>query len=135
MWPSGDRGLLPDAPAPDTAVGHAVDAAFSVGGCWRCSPPSWRWRRWWCAAGASRRRAPQVKWFGFGAAFGLLLNTTGLVPGFAWTRALGPSRCWPGIGLGIFRFRLYNVDRLINRNTRVWAVDGHPGRHVRRRGR
>jgi signal transduction histidine kinase len=116
MWPYRGPRLLPEAPVPDTAVGHAVDAAFSVGrvlalvaAVLALASVVIRGRR---EAGDVRQ---QVKWFGFGAAFGLVLNTTGLIPGFAWTRALGPVALLAGIGLGIFRFRLYNVDRLINR--------------------
>jgi signal transduction histidine kinase len=57
----------------------------------------------------------QLKWFGFGAACTLTVDLLGALPGLAALRVLGPLILLAGIGLGIFRYRLYDVDRLINR--------------------
>ncbi|MEV4513391.1 histidine kinase [Dactylosporangium sp. NPDC049525] len=116
IWPYRGPQLLPDAPAPDTTTGHAVTAAISAGALLAVvatllalAAVVVRARR---ATGDVRQ---QMKWFGFGAACGLALSMAGLVPGLAWVRVLGPVAVLTGIGLGIFRFRLYDVDRLISR--------------------
>lgn len=116
LWPYRGLQLLPGASLPDTATARAVDAAVSAGGVLvlvavvlGLASVVVRARR---AVGEVRQ---QVKWFGFGAACGLGINTAGLIPGLAWVPALGPVVVLAGIGLGIFRFRLYDVDRLINR--------------------
>lgn len=116
LWPQQGRQLLPGASMPDTATTSAVEAAIRAGSVLAVAAVilglisvTVRARR---AAGEVRQ---QVKWFGFGAACGLAINTAALVPGLSWLRPLGPITVLAGIGMGIFRFRLYHIDRLINR--------------------
>jgi hypothetical protein len=65
-------------------------------------------------AGAAQRQ--QIKWFAYGAAPSIPLGM------FAQARPLGPylellgaAVQLAGVGIGIFRFRLWDIDRLINR--------------------
>jgi signal transduction histidine kinase len=116
LWPHRGPELLPDVPAPDTTAAHVVLAVLAVGGgvalvavVLALGSLVDRFRR---SVGDVRQ---QVKWFALGASCAVVLNTVGLLPGLSWVRVLGPVPLLAGIGLGIFRFRLYGVDRLINR--------------------
>ena len=121
-WPYRGRSLLPDAPVPDSAAGRTAQAALDIGVAVTLLAVV-------LALGsllvrARRERADarqQVKWFGFGVVAAFALDLAGLIPGLAWIRAVGPVAVLAGIGLGIFRYRLYDVDRLINR-TLVYAL-------------
>jgi signal transduction histidine kinase len=116
MWPYRGPRLLPDAPVPDTPDARVIDGAMTLGAgltilavVLALISVVVRARQ---AVGEVRQ---QVKWFGYGAGCGLVLNTAGLIPGLDWIRLLGVVAVLTGIGLGIFRYRLYDVDRLINR--------------------
>jgi signal transduction histidine kinase len=122
MWPYRGMRLLPDAPVPDTPDARAVITVITIAAglavlavVLALASVLMRARR---AAGELRQ---QVKWFGYGAGCGLVLNMAGLLPGMAWIRVLGAVAVLTGIGLGIFRYRLYDVDRLINR-TLVYGI-------------
>jgi signal transduction histidine kinase len=57
----------------------------------------------------------QIKWFGYGAVIALVLNVAAHLAGLAWLIPVGVAATFAGLGLGIFRYRLYDVDRLIRR--------------------
>jgi signal transduction histidine kinase len=116
MWPHRGPRLLPDAPLPDSTTTHVIGAAISAGSALALIAVVLalisvlvRARR---EVGDVRQ---QVKWFGFGAGCGLVLNTVGWISGLDGVQLLGPVAVLTGVGLGIFRFRLYDIDRLINR--------------------
>jgi hypothetical protein len=69
-----------------------------------------RFRR---STGAERQ---QIKWFAYGAMIGIPLGLPAEVP--FWGPILElvqPPLMFAGLGIGIFRYRLYDVDRLLNR--------------------
>jgi signal transduction histidine kinase len=116
LWPYRGPMVLPDAPTPDTPIGHLVEALLSaellialVGVVLGLAGVLVRARR---STGDLRQ---QVKWFGYGGACALVLDVAGSWPGLDWLRTVGPIPVLVGVGLGIFRYRLYDVDRLINR--------------------
>jgi signal transduction histidine kinase len=115
-WPYRGATLLPDAPVPDLPAARIATGAIDVsaglalvGVVLALVAVVLR------ARGAAGEARQQVKWFGYGAVAGLVLDLAGALPGVAWLRALGAVAVLAGIGLGIFRYRLYDVDRLINR--------------------
>jgi hypothetical protein len=58
----------------------------------------------------------QIKWFAYGAMIGIPLGLPAEVP--FWGPILElvqPPLLFAGIGIGMFRYRLYDVDRLLNR--------------------
>jgi signal transduction histidine kinase len=57
----------------------------------------------------------QILWFAYGAAVSLVVNIAVDASGFVEARPLGALGLLVGIGFGIFRYRLYDLDRLINR--------------------
>jgi hypothetical protein len=65
-------------------------------------------------AGAVQRQ--QIKWFAYGAApsipLGIFADAQPLGP---YLELLGAALQLAGVGIGIFRFRLWDIDRLINR--------------------
>jgi hypothetical protein len=65
-------------------------------------------------AGAVQRQ--QIKWFAYGAApsipLGMFADARPLGP---YLELLGAAMELAGVGIGIFRFRLWDIDRLINR--------------------
>jgi hypothetical protein len=69
-----------------------------------------RFRR---SSGAERQ---QIKWFAYGAMIGIPLGLPAEVP--VWGPILElvqPPLMFAGLGIGIFRYRLYDIDRLLNR--------------------
>jgi hypothetical protein len=69
-----------------------------------------RFRR---STGAERQ---QIKWFAYGAMIGIPLGLPAEVP--FWGPILElvqPPLMFAGLGIGMFRYRLYDVDRLLNR--------------------
>jgi len=69
-----------------------------------------RFRR---SAGAQRQ---QIKWFAYGAMIGIPLGLPAQVP--FWgpiLELLQPPLMFTGLGIGMFRYHLYDVDRIINR--------------------
>jgi hypothetical protein len=58
----------------------------------------------------------QIKWFAYGAMIGIPLGLPAEVP--FWGPILElvqPPLMFAGLGIGIFRYRLYDIDRLLNR--------------------
>jgi hypothetical protein len=58
----------------------------------------------------------QIKWFAYGAMIGVPLGLPAQVP--FWgpiLELLQPPLIFAGFGIGMFRYRLYDVDRLLNR--------------------
>jgi hypothetical protein len=58
----------------------------------------------------------QIKWFAYGAMIGIPLGLPAEVP--FWgpiLELLQPPLMFTGLGIGMFRYRLYDVDRLLNR--------------------
>jgi hypothetical protein len=69
-----------------------------------------RFRR---SRGAERQ---QIKWFAYGAMIGIPLGLPAEVP--FWGPILElvqPPLMFAGLGIGMFRYRLYDIDRLLNR--------------------
>jgi hypothetical protein len=69
-----------------------------------------RFRR---SSGAERQ---QIKWFAYGAMIGIPLGLPAEVP--VWGPILElvqPPLMFAGLGIGMFRYRLYDIDRLLNR--------------------
>src|SRR5215217_6150322 len=69
-----------------------------------------RFRR---STGAERQ---QIKWFAYGAMIGIPLGLPAEVP--FWGPILElvqPPLMFAGLGIGIFRYQLFDVDRIINR--------------------
>ncbi len=115
-WPYRGPRLLPDAPLPDEPSVHVVKAFFvaaialtAVSAAVALAGVIVRARR---SAGDVRQ---QIKWFGFGAACAFAANLLAAATGFGWVILVGVAATFVGIGFGIFRFRLYDIDRLIRR--------------------
>ncbi|HEV7647680.1 MAG TPA: histidine kinase [Actinophytocola sp.] len=116
MWRYRGPALLPEAPVPDTPDARVGDALISLGSAIALLSVVValvavvvRARR---VTGVVRR---QVLWFVYGAGCAVVITLVALLPGLAWVRPLSVVAVLVGIGLGIFRYRLYDVDRLINR--------------------
>ncbi|HEV7647655.1 MAG TPA: histidine kinase [Actinophytocola sp.] len=123
LWRYRGEPLLPDSPIPAETQAHVVVAAMVVGIVVAVvgivlglAALAGRARR---SAGEVRQ---QVKWFAYGAGCGLVLNFAGDLTGVVWISLLGATAVLTGIGLGIFRYRLYDIDRLINRTAVYGAV-------------
>ena len=108
--------LLPSAPVPDDPFAHTINALYESGIALVVVSAAIalvgmliRARR---STGDTRQ---QIKWFGFGAACAFASNKLALVTGIGWLIQIGIVATFLGIGFGIFRFRLYDVDRLIRR--------------------
>jgi hypothetical protein len=116
MWQFRGYDLLPDTPVPDSPVAHVFVGVEAVGivaavagiliGLWSLVSRARRTR------GDLRQ---QLTWFAFGAGVAVVGNLTALVTGLSLLVPVGVLAVLLGIGLGIFRYRLYDVDRLINR--------------------
>jgi hypothetical protein len=71
-------------------------------------------------AGAAQRQ--QIKWFAYGAAPSVPLGMFAEArPYGPYLELLGAALQLAGVGIGIFRFRLWDIDRLVNR-TLVYGV-------------
>src|SRR5215203_4104252 len=69
-----------------------------------------RFRR---SQGAERQ---QIKWFAYGAMIGIPLGLPAEVPFWGPILELTqPPLMFAGLGIGMFRYRLYDIDRLLNR--------------------
>jgi hypothetical protein len=69
-----------------------------------------RFRR---STGAERQ---QIKWFAYGAMIGIPLGLPAEVPFWGPILELTqPPLMFAGLGIGMFRYRLYDIDRLLNR--------------------
>src|ERR1017187_7742493 len=110
------NAAAPGAPVPGTPDARAVNAALILAVVLTVATMLLalaaligRLRR------AGREVRQQIKWFGFGAAGALAVNLLALVSGVPALRLAGVVAVLTGIGLGVFRYRLYDVDRLIKR--------------------
>jgi hypothetical protein len=64
----------------------------------------------------------QIKWFAYGAMVGVPLGLPAEVPIWGPILELAqPPLMFAGLGIGMFRYRLYDIDRLLNR-TLVYAL-------------
>jgi hypothetical protein len=64
----------------------------------------------------------QIKWFAYGAMIGIPLGLPAEVPFWGPILELTqPPLMFAGLGIGMFRYRLYDIDRLLNR-TLVYAL-------------
>jgi len=123
IWPYRGPLLLPDAPVPDTprasfalAVVVAGIVLTVVAVLLALVAVVARARR---CRGEVRQ---QLKWFGYGAGCALTLELLSALPGLTELAVLSPIPMLTGIGLGIFRYRLYDVDRLIKRTLVYGAI-------------
>jgi len=65
-------------------------------------------------SGAVQRQ--QIKWFAYGAIVSVPLGAFPEVPGYGpYLELLGTVLLLAGLGIGIFRYRLWEIDRLVNR--------------------
>jgi signal transduction histidine kinase len=115
-WRYRGPALLPDAPVPDDRLAHVLDALNDTGlvltGVAAAIALAGLLARFRRARGDVRQ---QIKWFGYGAVCALALNVVAHLTGAGWLVPVGVAATFAGLGLGIFRFRLYEVDRLIRR--------------------
>jgi signal transduction histidine kinase len=115
-WRYRGLALLPAAPVPDDRFAHVLNALDNAGLLLAGAAAAValagivvRFRR----AGGDTRQ--QIKWFGYGAVCAFVLNIAAHVTSVGWLIPVGVAATFAGLGLGIFRFRLYDVDRLIRR--------------------
>ena len=112
-WPH--RG--PDLVTESGSLPPLVDAMFAVafGGALLLTAAGavsliLRFRR----AGAVQRQ--QIKWFAYGAVVSRPLGAFAMAPGYGpYLELLEPVLMLGGLSIGIFRYRLWEIDRLINR--------------------
>jgi hypothetical protein len=93
--------------APIFGIGFPIILALSVVS---MAAPVVRFRR---STGVERQ---QIKWFAYGAMIGIPLGLPAQVP--VWgpiLELLQPPLMFAGLGIGMFRYHLYDVDRVINR--------------------
>ncbi|HXP56708.1 MAG TPA: histidine kinase [Streptosporangiaceae bacterium] len=115
-WRYRGPALLPDAPVPAGRLAHVLDALNDTGlllagvsAAIALAGALVRFRR---AHGDVRQ---QIKWFGYGAGCAFALNIAAHLTGVGWLVPVGVAATFTGLGLGIFRFRLYDVDQVIRR--------------------
>ncbi len=121
-WRFRGAALLPTALVPDDPVAHLTDAvqetSLAVVTVAAVIALTGLLRRALRTAGDVRQ---QIKWFGLGITAAFVANVLAQVTGIGWLLLPGIVATFVGIGLGIFRFRLYDVDRVIRR-TIVYGV-------------
>jgi signal transduction histidine kinase len=115
-WSYRGPRLLAAAPVPDDPFAHIVNALYESGIVLAAVSAVIalvgllvRARR---STGDVRQ---QIKWFGFGTVCAFLCNVLAFATGIGWLILIGIAATFLGVGFGIFRFRLYDVDRLIRR--------------------
>jgi hypothetical protein len=118
-WPLRGPGLVtPEGEEPDlvrVVFGITLPATLLLGAV-SVVALVLRFRR----AGAVQRQ--QIKWFAFLAAPSVPLGMFAQVPPYGpYLEFLGAALQLAGLGIGIFRFRLWDIDRLVNR-TLVYGV-------------
>jgi signal transduction histidine kinase len=115
-WRYRGPQLLPGAPVPDDPFARVVntlsDAGLLLAGAGVLIALAGMLVRFRRTRGDVRQ---QIKWLACGAAAALVLNVAAHVTSAGWLVPLGVAATFAGIGLGIFRFRLLDVDRLIRR--------------------
>jgi hypothetical protein len=58
----------------------------------------------------------QIKWFAYAAVLSVVLSTQPEAPGYGpYLEFLGTVALFAGLAIGIFRYRLWEIDRLVNR--------------------
>lgn len=119
LWPHRGPDLMPSAPDPteplfkiSIVVGLTLTLLALLAG---LASLVLRWRR---SEGDMRQC---VLWFALAAALALVTDLVGDLPGLAPLRLVSPVILFAGLGLGVFRYGLYDIDRLINR-TLVWGT-------------
>ncbi len=121
-WRFRGAALLPTAPVPDDPVAHLTDAVqgtcLAVVAVAAVVALIGLLRRALRTVGDVRQ---QIKWFGLGITAALVANVLVQLTDIGWLLVPGIAATFAGIGLGIFRFRLYDVDRVIRR-TIVYGV-------------
>jgi signal transduction histidine kinase len=115
-WPLRGPVLAPDSPLPDDPLAHAGWAVWLAGTAAGLVAAVLALAALFLDArrGPSPRRQ-QILWFAYGAAVSLVVDLVADLAGLLWLRAFGPVALLAGAGLAIFRYRLYDIDRLINR--------------------
>jgi hypothetical protein len=113
MWQFRGYDLLPDTPIPDSPVAHVFVAIEAAGVA--AAVTGILIGLWSLVSRARRTRGDlrqQLAWFAFGAGVAVVANLTALATGLSLLVPVGVLAVLLGIGLGIFRYRLYDVDRL-----------------------
>ena len=113
-WPlRGPQLLTQEGPEPPVMVGVMFWTAFQGAlllGAISVVALVLRFRR----AGAVQRQ--QIKWFAYGAALSIPLSLFPEArPWGPYLEFLGTVLLLAGLGIGIFRYRLWDIDRLVNR--------------------
>jgi len=89
------------------AVGMSLIVSALLAGIASLAVRGWR---------APRAERAQIKWFAYGVLLNFVFTVAGLVsPATALLRLVGPVLFTACIAVAIFRYRLYEIDRLINR--------------------
>jgi signal transduction histidine kinase len=115
-WPLRGYDLAPDSPLPDSGLAHAGWVIWTAGLAGGVIALVLALAGLFLAAhrttGDTRR---QILWFGYGAGVAAVVNLVADLAGLLWLRPLGPVALLTGAAIAIFRHRLYDIDRLVNR--------------------
>jgi signal transduction histidine kinase len=121
-WHFRGRDMLGDAPPPpglQAAIGVAamvaglvLSGAAIIGG---IAALIYRWRH------AEAGMRSYLMLFALTAVIAITCDLVGNIPGWEPLRLISPVGLFAAIGLGVFRYGLYDIDRLINR-TLVYAL-------------